>query len=232
MRCSPLALAAAACIGAPAAQASSWLQCRLADGSDHVLQAQAAAAFVLAVSSCREVEMPPRDVNAGAVSPSSDDPAERTLVRVIEAPAARSRSTSADGLRGMPEPPSALVPWMRAAESRHRIPFALLSAVMFVESRYDPRARSQKGALGLMQLMPSTGQRYGVGDTASLLEPRVNIEVGAAHLRALIDLFPGRLDLALAAYNAGEAAVLRFGGRVPPYEETRAYVRRVLALLP
>ena len=228
----PLALAVALCLRAPAVQASQWLQCRLADGSSHVLQAPVAGAFVLAMSACNELATPSAPVGAALVSPSIDDHAEYTDVRVIEAPAARARFTAADGWHGMPQPPSAFVPWMQAAEDRHQIPFALLSAVMFVESRYDPRARSQKGALGLMQLMPSTGRRYGVDDAASLLEPRVNIEVGAAHLRVLIDLFPGRLDLALAAYNAGEAAVLRFGGRVPPYEETRAYVRRVLALLP
>jgi soluble lytic murein transglycosylase-like protein len=104
---------------------------------------------------------------------------------------------------------------------------SLVRAVIQVESGYSPRARSPRGALGLMQVMPETARRYGVG-TRRLYEPRANIEIGSRHLRSLLDRLP--LALALAAYNAGEAAVARFSG-VPPYPETQHYVSSVLALL-
>jgi soluble lytic murein transglycosylase-like protein len=101
----------------------------------------------------------------------------------------------------------------------------LVRAVIQVESGYQPRARSRKGAMGLMQLMPETARQYDVIDP---YEPRSNIQAGVKHLKLLLARF--ELPLALAAYNAGEAAVRRFGG-LPPYPETRDYVSRVLALL-
>jgi soluble lytic murein transglycosylase-like protein len=104
----------------------------------------------------------------------------------------------------------------------------LLHAVIAVESGFDVRAVSHKGALGLMQLMPQTAQRFGVRDP---FDPAQNIAGGAAYLKSLLDLFGGNVHLALAAYNAGEAAVIRAGYRIPPFAETRAYVPRVLARL-
>jgi len=100
----------------------------------------------------------------------------------------------------------------------------LVRAVIQVESAYQRRARSRKGAMGLMQLMPDTARQYGVVDP---YDPRSNIEAGIKHLKALLQRFP--TALALAAYNAGEAAVQRFRG-IPPYPETRAYVASILAL--
>ena len=102
---------------------------------------------------------------------------------------------------------------------------SLVRAVIQVESGYQPRARSSKGAVGLMQLMPETARRYGV---TNLYDPSSNIRAGVAHLKALLDRFP--LALALAAYNAGEATVERFAG-IPPYPETVAYVSRIRALV-
>jgi len=102
---------------------------------------------------------------------------------------------------------------------------ALVHAVVSVESGYDPAARSPKGALGLMQVMPQTALRYGVPDPARSAE--INLQVGTRYLSDLITLFDGRLDLALAAYNAGEQAVLRHGRRIPPYRETQRYVEAV-----
>jgi soluble lytic murein transglycosylase-like protein len=102
---------------------------------------------------------------------------------------------------------------------------ALVHAVIAVESGYDPSARSPKGALGLMQVMPQTARRYGVSDPARSAE--INLRVGTRYLSDLIALFDGRLDLALAAYNAGEQAVLRHGTRIPPYRETQRYVEAV-----
>lgn len=102
---------------------------------------------------------------------------------------------------------------------------ALLHAVISVESRYVPDAVSSKGALGLMQLMPVTAKRYGV---ANALDPVQNLHGGAKCLRDLLKRFNNDVSLALAAYNAGENAVVRNGYRIPPYRETVAYVPKVL----
>ncbi|MEQ1854024.1 MAG: lytic transglycosylase domain-containing protein [Chthoniobacteraceae bacterium] len=103
---------------------------------------------------------------------------------------------------------------------------ALVHAVVHVESRYNPAARSPKGALGLMQVLPETAARYGVADVTRSVS--VNLSVGTRYLRDLLNLFGDRIELALAAYNAGENAVLRHGERIPPYRETQAYVPAVL----
>lgn len=103
---------------------------------------------------------------------------------------------------------------------------ALVHAVIHVESRYNPAARSPKGALGLMQVLPETAARYGVADATRSVP--VNLSVGTRYLRHLMNLFGDRVHLALAAYNAGENAVARHGERIPPYRETQAYVPAVL----
>jgi soluble lytic murein transglycosylase-like protein len=108
------------------------------------------------------------------------------------------------------------------------VPAPLLHAVIATESGYDVRAVSPKGAQGLMQLMPATAQRFGVADP---FDPRDNVRGGALYLKWLLELFGGDLELALAAYNAGENAVIRAGYRVPPYDETQRYVPRVLTRL-
>lgn len=113
---------------------------------------------------------------------------------------------------------------VRAAAHRHGIEPALLHAVIARESGYRADALSPAGAQGLMQLMPDTAQRFGVRDVHS---PRQNIEGGAAYLRVLLDRYGQNLDLALAAYNAGEGAVDAHGREVPPYAETRRYVPAV-----
>jgi soluble lytic murein transglycosylase-like protein len=105
------------------------------------------------------------------------------------------------------------------------VPVKLVRAVIQVESAYQQRARSPKGAMGLMQLMPTTARQYGV---ANPYDPTSNIEAGIKHLKSLLERLP--LALALAAYNAGEAAVARFHG-IPPYPETQAYVGRILKLI-
>ncbi|MDO8448457.1 MAG: lytic transglycosylase domain-containing protein [Rhodoferax sp.] len=102
---------------------------------------------------------------------------------------------------------------------------ALLHAVISVESRYNPKAVSKKGATGLMQLMPQTAKRYGVADA---FDPRQNLDGGAHYLRDLLRLFDNNVSLALAAYNAGEHAVMKHGNRIPPYSETLSYVPKVL----
>jgi soluble lytic murein transglycosylase-like protein len=109
--------------------------------------------------------------------------------------------------------------------AKHGVDPELVRAVIQVESAYQARARSQKGAVGLMQLMPATAREYGV---RNLYDPAANIDAGIRHLKALLAKFP--LDLALAAYNAGQGAVERFQG-MPPYRETEQYVARILALV-
>jgi soluble lytic murein transglycosylase-like protein len=101
----------------------------------------------------------------------------------------------------------------------------LLRAVIVVESGFDAAAVSAKGARGLMQLMPATARAYGAADAG---DPAQNVNAGALYLRHLIDRYGDDLALALAAYNAGESAVARYGDTVPPFRETRAYVPRVL----
>jgi soluble lytic murein transglycosylase-like protein len=103
---------------------------------------------------------------------------------------------------------------------------ALIHAVISAESGYNPLARSHKGAAGLMQLMPETAKRYGVRNR---LDPAQNIHGGARYLRDLVRMFNNDLQLAVAAYNAGENAVVRHGNRIPPYSETMTYVPRVMS---
>jgi len=110
-----------------------------------------------------------------------------------------------------------------AAARRHQLEPALVHAVIRAESAYDPKAVSRAGAVGLMQLMPQTARRYRVRDRR---DPEQNVEGGVRYLRDLLQQF-GSLDLALAAYNAGEGAVQRHGNRIPPYRETQNYVRKV-----
>jgi len=113
---------------------------------------------------------------------------------------------------------------IRAAATRHALAPELIESVILVESNFEARAVSRKGARGLMQLMPATAARLGV---RNVFDVRQNVEGGVRHLRYLVDLYGGNLALALAAYNAGVDAVGRYGG-IPPYAETRAYVQRVL----
>jgi soluble lytic murein transglycosylase len=127
--------------------------------------------------------------------------------------ASRLTATSIDGL-------------IEAFAAEHSIDSALIRAVIRAESNFNHRAVSRKGAQGLMQLMPGTIWRLSVGDA---FDPHENIGAGVRYLRQLLDQFQGDLTLTLAAYNAGENAVLRYRG-VPPYQETREYVKKVLSL--
>ena len=114
-----------------------------------------------------------------------------------------------------------------AAAQRHGLNPLFVHAVIHQESRYRPNAISVAGARGLMQLMPGTAAMMGVRDVNQLWDPGTNVEAGARLLSRLVQRFPGRTDLVLAAYNAGEGAVTRYGYTVPPYAETRGYVARV-----
>jgi hypothetical protein len=116
-------------------------------------------------------------------------------------------------------------PIIRRVAAEQGVDVRLVHAVIQVESAYQPRARSPKGAIGLMQVMPATARQYGVTNP---YDPAGNIEAGIRHLKSLLERFP--LALALAAYNSGEATVERFRG-IPPYPETRNYVSSILRLM-
>jgi soluble lytic murein transglycosylase-like protein len=137
-----------------------------------------------------------------------------------------STSYLASGLSGLTAQPSAFDDLIAEAARRHDLDPALLKAVVHVESRFTPEAVSSRGAKGLMQLMDTTAAQVGVTDP---FDPAQNINGGARYLRQLLQRYEGNVALALAAYNAGPAAVERWGG-VPPYAETQAFVPRVLDL--
>ena len=117
--------------------------------------------------------------------------------------------------------------YIKQVAARHGVPADLVVAVIEAESANNPRAVSRRGARGLMQLMPRTAKTLGVDDP---FDPRENIEAGVKHLRAMMARFGNDLPLVLAAYNAGEVAVIKHRG-VPPYRETRAYVKRIMKKL-
>lgn len=117
-------------------------------------------------------------------------------------------------------------PHIETLAAEYRLPKALVHAVIRAESAYDPTAVSHAGAVGLMQLMPGTAERYGVSDRE---DPLSNMRGGVRYLRDLLDMFDDNLMLALAAYNAGEGAVIRSGYQIPDYPETQDYVKKVLA---
>ncbi len=120
-------------------------------------------------------------------------------------------------------PPDRLDRIVRDAAARHNMDPALVKAVISTESGWNPHAVSRKGAVGLMQLIPETAQRFGVGNP---YDPAQNVEAGTTYLKSLLDRYDGDLSKSLAAYNAGEGAVDRSGG-VPAYRETRQYVQKV-----
>jgi len=145
--------------------------------------------------------------------------ADDSPVRLTSLPTFRGATKLADPARR-----KKFDPLIRDSARRHRVEPALVKAVIQAESDFVPYARSPKGALGLMQLMPATAHMHGVWQ---ILDPRENVEGGVRHLRYLLDRYSGNVRLALAAYNAGVQAVAKHGG-VPPYPETTAYLERVL----
>ena len=145
-------------------------------------------------------------------------------------PATGSRAPRVAAPSGTVQRILALVPAITEAARRFGIDPLLLHAVAHVESRHQAQAQSPAGARGVLQVMPDTARRFGLGDPRrELLEPALNLQVGAEYLKKLQQRFGNDLSLVLAAYNAGEGAVEKYGRRVPPYPETQAYVRDVLA---
>lgn len=161
-----------------------------------------------------------------ATAANGSDPF-RNLVRptALIYPNANSAIAGSDApLRGYTTGSQDVDRYLVDSATRNRIDPLLLYSIMHQESTFKPHAISPKGARGLMQLMPPTAIRFGVNN---IFDPRQNIEGGARYLAFLLDYFDNDLSLALAGYNAGEGAVEKYGWQVPPYSETREYVRRI-----
>ncbi|MEO4011916.1 lytic transglycosylase domain-containing protein [Chromobacterium piscinae] len=169
-------------------------------------------------------------------APASAEALQWYAVPAETAPPAVPAAGETGNAAARPEPAAAPKPLSSSAQRyrpliddvarQHALDPMLIHAVVQVESAYRPEAVSGKGAVGLMQLMPATAARFG---QTALYDPRANLQAGAAYLDWLMNRFGGRMDLALAAYNAGEGAVARYGNAIPPYAETRDYVRKVMA---
>lgn len=147
--------------------------------------------------------------------------------RPYQRPAAPPPSAPRTATRTAPRAASRWNAMIEQVAAEHGVDARLLHAIIRVESAYNAQARSHAGALGLMQVIPATGKRFGADD---LLDPLQNLRAGTAYLVWLKRRFDGDLELMLAAYNAGEGAVQRHGNRIPPFKETRQYVTKVTAL--
>ncbi len=125
---------------------------------------------------------------------------------------------------------------LSTAASSYGVDNELLKAVVVTESAFNPKAVSHKGAIGLMQIMPATARRYGIHPepgsplVSKLADPEINIQTGTRYLADLLRLFGGETELAVAAFNAGESAVMRAGNRIPDFRETQLYVKRVMSV--
>jgi soluble lytic murein transglycosylase-like protein len=157
---------------------------------------------------------------APAEKPAADPAAPNAIV--IPARGSSASEVHSVGTTGKPVYDELI----RKSSARYGVDPNLVMAVMRQESGFNPRAMSYKGATGLMQLMPATARRFGV---ENIYDPAQNIDAGTRYLRFLLDTFNGDVDLALAGYNAGENAVVRYGHQVPPYRETQNYVRSISA---
>lgn len=167
--------------------------------------------------------------NAAAVagkSPASPSPALRSAETTIpaSAPAPSLPMAAGSALDGFSTGDANVDRFIVDSSNRYGVDPILIYSIMHRESSFKKFALSNKGARGLMQLMPATAARLGVRD---IFDPRQNIEGGVKYMRILLNMFDGDVRLALAGYNAGEGAVLKYGRRVPPYRETQEYVRRI-----
>jgi soluble lytic murein transglycosylase-like protein len=155
-------------------------------------------------------------------------PTDERFARVLIEPAPEGSEPSVRADAGWHARLTRLAPVIEAAARSTAVRPELLKAIIAVESGFDARAVSRKGAQGLMQLLPATARRYGVREP---FDPAENVDGGARYVRDLLKRYDNDLKLVLAAYNAGEDSVERFGRQIPPYPETRAYVPAVLRRL-
>lgn len=222
----------------PRAWADIWAYVD-AERMPHFASSRLDERYELLLRDSKEVE-PHRRIgtadSAQQTSEANDAEAGNPAVALADPVSLRAISPRLLSLFARSENYRAASPLLREASRLHGIDYSLLKAVIATESGFNPNAVSPKGAVGLMQLIPPTAQRYGVtagkGITIAkkLTDPKINIKAGARYLADLIRMFPGRLDLALAAYNAGEGAVQRAGNRIPNYPETQNYVKTVMQL--
>ena len=166
---------------------------------------------------------PPGAAETGQIVELVTDQGRRIYINTQESDSGSRNRDSSFLLPGRNPELSSLI---QKAADRHQVDPDLIHAIVHVESGYNSRAVSPKGAMGLMQLIPATARRFGVEDP---FDPRQNIEGGTSYLKYLLGLFDDNLALSLAAYNAGENSVLREGG-IPPFPETREYVRKVRSI--
>lgn len=173
---------------------------------------------------------------SGIAQPAGDPPDADAYLNATRRDALDNAGMRQRLVRAVMQHPNAptVEPLIRQAAHRHGVDPALVKAVIAAESGFNPQAVSPKGAIGLMQVIPETGERYGVtGDARrtlaqKLADPQINIATGVRYLSDLLRMFSGNLQLVLAAYNAGEGAVQKHGNDIPPYAETQNYVKTVL----
>ena len=167
------------------------------------------------------------DTGTVVLSNTASDEARTVIVTAsyISVPASSKMATNPSRASTASTPPKAFQSFVHEASVASGLPVELIHAVIKAESNYNPRALSGKGAQGLMQLMPATAKRFG---SVNSLDPRDNILTGSRYLRWLMDYFNQDIELAVAAYNAGEGAVVKAGHKIPPYRETQKYVPKVL----
>jgi soluble lytic murein transglycosylase-like protein len=159
------------------------------------------------------------------ISHFSNVPADARYRLLIASPALKGGTHSADKGAAWLSKSAAYDAIIETAAFANTVQPALIRAVIVIESGFNPRAVSKRGAVGLMQLRPETARRYGVADS---YDPAENIRAGAHYLSDLMLLFDSNTELVLAAYNAGENAVARYGGHIPPFKETQQYVPSVI----
>jgi hypothetical protein len=181
------------------------------------------AGVLFSVAAPAKAQIAPTVDNGKRVYVNVDSPTTRHGSTISSPTAASTSGSSSATGSSAPLPPDKLDRIVQDAATRHDVDPALVKAVISTESGWNPRAVSNKGAVGLMQLIPGTAQRFGVGN---VFDPAQNVEGGTTYLKSLLDRYKGDLTKTLAAYNAGEHAVDLFGG-VPAYRETQQYVQKV-----
>lgn len=166
-------------------------------------------------------------VDEAGVTHFSNVPTDERYRLVLAAPPAPAAAPAANGDTHWLTRSRAFDPFIETASREAQVQPQLVRAIIVVESAFNPKAVSRKGAVGLMQLLPETARRYGASNA---FDPEQNISAGTRYLRDLIGRYGNNLELVLAAYNAGTDAVERYGKRIPPYSETRSYVPAVLSI--
>ncbi len=165
------------------------------------------------------------DPNSGQVI-YTDEPQNSQYKLIIKSIIRYKKKKSGNkGFAAMSKNKKKFSPIINTAAAKHSLDPRLLHAVIRAESAYNPNAVSHKGAVGLMQLMPQTAKRFGVKDREN---PTENINGGARYLSELLKMFESDIKLAVAAYNAGEHNVIKYGNKIPPFNETRHYVAKVM----